>query len=73
MISDEQIERMSHEVDDMLGDLGVKYGVSVLSLTGIVLARLALFNIHLGNRDDFNKLIHETLLPAVDEKEISLH
>lgn len=72
MISDEDLIRLSHEVDDMLTELGNRYGINVLSMTSVVLARLALMNIHVGNREDFNLLIHEAVLPAT-EKEISLH
>ena len=72
MISDENLEKLSHEIDDMLGDLGIKYEINLLSLTSVVLARVALMNMYIGNREDFNRLIHESLLP-VTEKEISLH
>jgi hypothetical protein len=72
MISDENLEKLSHEIDDVLGDLGVRYGINMLSLTSVVLARLALMNMFIGNKEDFNRLIHEAVLP-VTEKEISLH
>lgn len=72
MISDEDLVRLSYEVDDVLTELGNKYGINVLSMTSIVLARLALMNMYVGNREDFNRLIHEAVLP-VTEKEISLH
>jgi len=72
MISDEELVTMSYEVDDALTEIGNRYGVNVLSLTSIVLARLALMNIYVGNREDFNRLIHEAVLPAT-EKEIALH
>jgi hypothetical protein len=44
----------------------------MLSLTSVVLARLALMNMFIGNREEFNRLIHEAVLP-VTEKEVSLH
>jgi hypothetical protein len=72
MISDEDLVTLSYEVDDVLTELGNKYGINVLSMTSIVLARLALMNMYVGNREDFNRLIHEAVLP-VTEKEISLH
>jgi len=72
MISDEDLVTMSHEVDDVLTELAARYGVNILSLTSIVIARLALMNMFIGNREDFNRLIHEAVLP-VTEKEISLH
>lgn len=72
MISDENLEKLSHEIDDMLGDLGIRYEINMLSLTSVVLARLALMNMFVGNKEDFNRLIHESVLP-VTEKEISLH
>lgn len=72
MISDENLEKLSHEIDDMLGDLGIRYEINMLSLTSVVLARLALMNMFVGNREDFNRLIYESVLP-VTEKEISLH
>jgi len=72
MISDEDLVKLSYEVDDTLTDLGNKYGINVLSMTSIVLARLALMNMYVGNREDFNRLINEAVLP-VTEKEISLH
>ena len=72
MISDEDLVTLSYEVDDVLTELGNRYGINVLSMTSIVLARLALMNMFVGNREDFNRLIHEAVLP-VTEKEISLH
>jgi hypothetical protein len=72
MISDENLEKLSHEIDDMLGDLGIRYEINMLSLTSVVLARLALMNMFIGNREDFNLLIHEAVLP-VTEKEVSVH
>ena len=72
MISDENLEKLSHEIDDMLSDLGIKYGINLLNLTSVVLARVALMNMYMGNREDFNRLIHEAVLPAT-EKEVSLH
>jgi hypothetical protein len=72
MISDEDLVTLSYEVDDVLTELGNRYGINVLSMTSIVLARLALMNMFVGNREDFNRLIHEAVLP-VTEKEVSLH
>lgn len=72
MISDENLEKLSHEIDDMLSDLGIRYEINLLNLTSVVLARVALMNMYMGNREDFNRLIHEAVLPAT-EKEVSLH
>ena len=48
MITDKQLSQVSRDVDDMLMKLVIEHGVSPLSLSAIILARL----VHLNDSND---------------------
>lgn len=55
MIGDDELFKMTDEIDKLIIDLLIKYNIEPLNLTGIVMARL----IHLNkNSDEFYKLIN---------------
>jgi voltage-gated potassium channel Kch len=57
MMSDDDLEKLSYQLDDLLGSLMVKYQVPPLSLAAIVVARLAHLNIAADCVGDFKKLM----------------
>ncbi len=57
MPSDDNLAKLSFEVDDIIADLVNRYQMNPLSLTAVVLARLVLANDFIGSGDDFRKLL----------------
>ena len=57
MMSDDDLEKISYELDDILKNLLIIYEVSPLSLAAIVVARLAHLNIAADCIEDFKKLM----------------
>lgn len=57
MPSDNQLEKLSYEVDDMIQKLIEKYQINPLSLTAVILARIVLTNDYVGSGQDFRELL----------------
>jgi hypothetical protein len=57
MPSDDQLEKLSYEVDDMIQKLIEKYQINPLSLTAVILARIVLTNDYVGSGQDFRELL----------------
>lgn len=53
-LTDEQLEEISHAIDNSLSEIGLKYELHPLALSGITMARL----IHIaGHSEDIYRLI----------------
>jgi hypothetical protein len=57
MVSDDDLAKLSFEVDDIITDLMKRYQIDPLSMTAVILARLVLANDNAGSGDDFRKLL----------------
>ena len=57
MPDDEQLEKLSYEVDDFIQNLIEKYQINPLSLTAVILARIVLTNDYVGSGQDFRELL----------------
>jgi len=57
MMSDEDLEKLSYWLDDVLSGAMTKYQVPPLSLAAIVVARLAHLNMAADSVGDFKKLM----------------
>ena len=59
MIEDKDLIKISYEMDNILIATGNKYGVTALSLSAIILARLMKLNEETDSLDDFRKLLSD--------------
>lgn len=59
LIEDNELIKCSHEVDNFISEMGMKYGVSPLSLSAIISARLMLLNAEFGSIKNFQQLMYE--------------
>ena len=59
MIEDKDLIKLSYEMDNILIATGNKHGVSALSLSAIILARLMKLNEETDSLDDFRKLLSD--------------
>jgi hypothetical protein len=57
MARDDVLLNLSYEMDDIIADIVKRYGISPLSVTAVILARLVLANDNAGSGDDFRKLL----------------
>jgi hypothetical protein len=57
MARDDVLLKLSSEMDDIITDIVKRYGISPLSVTAVILARLVLANDNAGSGDDFRKLL----------------
>ena len=57
MPSDDNLAKLSFEIDDIIADLVKRYEIDPLSVTAVMLARLVLANDYVGSGDDFRKLL----------------
>lgn len=57
MPSDDQLEKLSYEVDDFIQSMIEKHQINPLSLTAVILARIVLTNDYVGSGKDFRELI----------------
>ena len=57
MPSDDDLAKLSFEIDDIITDLMKRYKIDPLSMTAVILARLVLTNDYTGSGDDFRKLL----------------
>ena len=56
-MNDEQLIEISRNVDDYISSLLVKYDMTALSLTAVLLARAMVLNKEVGSAEDFTKLL----------------
>ena len=70
VMSEGQLEIISHELDDYLIEFSMKYKVSPLSLSGIILARLAHLNNSFNSKDEYIKLLGSVSDTLVLDKHI---
>ena len=56
-MSDDDLEKFSHEVDNILTDLLLKYKQSPLIMAAIIVARLAHLNVAADSTEDFKMLM----------------
>ena len=69
MINDDDLKLLVDEVDEALIQLTIKYKIEPLSLTGVMLARMAIAAKAVNNIPDFISLLEsskETLLTELD-------
>jgi hypothetical protein len=57
MPNDDDLAKLSFEIDDIIADLVKRYEIDPLSVTAVILARLVLANDYTGSGDDFRKLL----------------
>ena len=55
--SDDDLAKLSFEIDDIIASLVMRYEIDSLSVTAVILARLVLTNDYTGSGDDFRKLL----------------
>jgi hypothetical protein len=55
--SDDDLAKLSFEIDDIIASLVMRYKIDPLSVTAVILARLVLTNDYTGSGDDFRKLL----------------
>jgi hypothetical protein len=58
MMTDEQLIEISRSVDSYISQLAVKYEISPLSLSAVLIARCMTFNNEAGSSEDFLKLLN---------------
>ena len=58
-MDDQKLIQMSYEVDNVLSATCNKYGISVLSFSAVMLARLLRLNEEVGSSEDFRKLMQQ--------------
>jgi len=58
MMNDEQLIEISRNVDSYITQLAVKYEMSPLSLSAILIARCMIFNNEAESTEDFLKLLN---------------
>jgi hypothetical protein len=56
-MNDAQLIEISRNVDDYISSLLVKYDMTALSLTAVLLARAMVLNKEVGSSEDFAKLL----------------
>ena len=57
MLNDEKLIEISRNVDNYISSLLMKYDMTALSLTAVLLARTMLLNKEAGSAEDFTKLL----------------
>ena len=70
IMDDTQLEVIAHELDDYLVQFSIKYKVSPLNLSSILLARLAHLNNTFNSKDDYIKLLSSISDTLVLDKHI---
>ena len=56
-MNDEQLIEISRDVDNYISSLLMKYDMTALSLTAVLLARTMVLNKEAGSADEFTKLL----------------
>ena len=57
-MDDSQLEILSNELDAMLVQISLRHKINSLSLSGVLLARLAHFNESFSSKEDYIQLLH---------------
>ena len=58
MMNDKQLIEISRSVDSYISQLSVKYEISPLSLSAVLIARCMILNNEAGSTEDFLKLLN---------------
>ena len=67
MTNDEQIEKLSVQIDEFFLKLLQEYEISPLNLSAVISGRVYMLNESLGTSDDFKRLLEEILvIPATE-------
>jgi hypothetical protein len=73
-MNDKQLIEISRNVDDYISSLLVKYDMTALSLTAVLLARAMVLNKELGSTEDFLKLLNSVSMnPPMEMNESKVH
>jgi hypothetical protein len=73
-MNDEHLENLSFDIDEMLMILGRQYGMDPFLLSSVVLARLSVMNLQLGNIEEWNKLLNRSMVIVQEEqKQVVVH
>jgi hypothetical protein len=73
-MTDDQLIQISRNVDDYISSLLMKYDMSALSLTAVLLARAMVLNKEVGSSEDFAKLLVSVVQnPPMERNEIKVH
>lgn len=60
-MTDEDLANLSFDIDDVIMLLCKQYGVTPFMLSSVMLARLAVMNLELGDGEDWNRLLGECI------------
>ena len=67
MTNDEQIEKLSVQIDEFFLKLLQEHEISPLNLSAVISGRVYMLNESLGTSDDFKRLLEEILvIPATE-------
>ena len=67
MTNDEQIKKLSVQIDEFFLKLLQEYEISPLNLSAVISGRVYMLNESLGTSDDFKRLLEEILvIPATE-------
>ena len=67
MLSDKDVEVLTHEIDDILANLALKHKVGFLSLAATINARLMRMAVELNGEEDLKRLLGHILTVATEE------
>jgi hypothetical protein len=67
-LSDEDIVKIAHTVDQLVIDIGEVYGPSGIQLASIMLGRLMVFTQQIGEYDTFHNLMKEIVKMGADRE-----
>ena len=72
MISDDKLNKLVLEIDNVLSKMIVDYDCDPLHLSSIILARLVRMNQEFESHDDFNKIMNSAILKRPTDNERTL-
>ena len=58
MVTDEEVVKISYEIDDFLMNQVINHNVTPMQLSGMILARLVRMNEGAKTEEEFYKLVH---------------
>lgn len=61
MLTDKDVEALTHEIDDILASLAIKHQVGFLSLAATINARLMRMAVELNGQEDLKRLLGHIL------------
>lgn len=67
MLTDANVEALTHEIDNILASLALKHEVGFLSLAATINARLMRMAVELNGQDDLKKLLAHILTITSEE------